>query len=232
MFVAWLVAGRYAAYLPPPSDVLAEAAVLLREPSTYRDIAVSMVRLVVGLGTGFLLAVAVALAMRASPWWERFFGVYVYVAASLPSLAAALFAYMIFGRSELGVYAAVAVIVFPYVVFNLSEGLHGIDRGLSEMASVYRFDRWRRLRHVVLPQLAPELSSALRNSYALAWKLVVVAEVFSQDNGIGYQYRRAYGFFDVDALAAWIAFFLVAVFAVEYGLMRPVDRWMFRWRAW
>lgn len=231
LFLGWVIGHRYTAYLPPPSEVLANAKDLLSTPGTYGHIWDSLRRLLFGLGGGFIAAFAVALLMRSNTWLRRFFEPYVFVTLTIPSLAVALFALMIFGLSEIGVYVSVAIIVFPFVVVSLNDGFANLDANLSDMSRVYRFNWWQRVRHVALPEMSPYLFSALRNSHALAWKIVVIAEVFSQQTGIGSQYKRSYDYFQLSELVVWVVFFLVVVFSVEFGIFRPWERRVFRWRT-
>jgi NitT/TauT family transport system permease protein len=207
-----------------------EATELLREPTTYENVWVSLMRLVLGLGLGYVVAFFVTMAMRLSKWWEAFFSVYVFITLTLPSLAVALFSLMVFGLSEVGVYFAVGVVVFPFVVIGLNNGFKSLDSSLTDMAKVYGFSRWERVRHLALPDMAPHMFSAFRNAHALAWKLVVVTEVFSQQNGIGYQYKKSFDYFELNQLMVWLFFFLIVVFGVEYVILRPLEQRSSRWR--
>jgi ABC-type sugar transport system permease subunit len=49
----------------------------------------------------------------------------------------------------------------PFVALLLLAGLQGIDRSLYEAAAVDGASRWRQLRHVTLPLLAPAMAVAL-----------------------------------------------------------------------
>ncbi len=227
----WFAVHPLTRFLPSPAEVWAEGAILVSQPETYASVLLSLRRLLVGLFVGFSAAFLVALAGRASSWWQRFFSVYVYVAITVPSLAVALFCLMIFGLTEVSVYVSVAFVVFPFVVVSLHEGFESLDARLHDMARVYRLGLVQRLRHVAIPEMAPSLFGALRNAYALGWKIVVVTEVFSaQQNGIGAEYNRAYDFFALDRLVVWVVFFLIVVFGVEFGVFRPWERRVFRWR--
>ena len=229
-FLAWAWGYRYTRYLPAPATVWEEASQLLAQPATYENVFVSLRRLILGLGLGYIAAFFVTIAMRVSKWWEAFFSVYVFVTLTLPSLAVALFSLMIFGLSEMGVYFAVGLVVFPFVVVGLNDGFKTLDAGLTDMAKVYRLSWTDRVRHVAIPEMAPHMFSAFRNAHALAWKLVVVTEVFSQQNGIGYQYKKSFDYFELNQLMVWLFFFLIVVFGVEYGILRPLERRTTRWR--
>lgn len=202
----------------------------LAEGRTYRDLLATARRLALGLGIGYVGAVAVTLLMRRSSHWKLFFAPHVFVLISTPGLAMSLISLMIFGLSEIGIYLAVAGVVFPFVVVSLLEGMEGLDAKLGEMTRVYHFSLWDRIRHQVTPEMAPFMFAAFRNVHALAWKIVVIAELFTQDDGIGWQYKRAFAFFEFERLIVWGGYFVGLVVLVEYGVLRPIERMVFRWR--
>jgi NitT/TauT family transport system permease protein len=211
--------------------VWSEAVTLIAEPSTYQNIFRSLQRLVIGLTAGYTLAFLVALVSRTSSWWQRFFSLPVYLTITTPSLAFALFCLTVFGLTDVSVYVSVAAVIFPFVVVSLTEGFQSLDSRLQDMSRVYRLSATDRLRHVSVPEMSPFMFGALRNAYALAWKIVVVTEVFSaQQVGIGAEYNRAYDFFALDTLVVWVVFFLIVVFGVEFIVFRPWERRVFRWR--
>lgn len=227
----WFVVHPLTRFLPSPQEVWAEGVTLIAQPATYQNIVRSLQRLLIGLSAGYVLAFLVALAGRASNWWRRFFSVPVYVTITTPSLAFALFCLTVFGLTDVSVYVSVAAVIFPFVVVSLHEGFESLDTRLHDMSRVYRLSTSQRLRHVSIPEMAPFLFAALRNAYALGWKIVVVTEVFSaQQVGIGAEYNRAYDFFALDTLVVWVVFFLIVVFGVEFGVFRPWERRVFRWR--
>lgn len=228
--VAWTLLWDQTDFLPSPSSTVAEGVAVVQQPETYANLLDTARRLAFGLGLGFGAAVLVSLIMRQSPWWRRFFAPYVFATISTPSLAIALFALIVFGLAEIGIYLAVAITIFPFAVVSLMEGLDNLDARLGEMASVYRFSWLQRVRNVALPEMSPYLFGAFRNVHALAWKIVVIAEVFSQQTGVGYQYKHAYQFFELQRLLVWAALFISMVVIVEYGILRPLERVTSRWR--
>lgn len=231
LVVLWFLVHPLTRFLPSPQEVWTEGLTLVAQPATYQNILRSLQRLVIGLSAGYILAFFVALAGRASNWWRRFFNVPVYVTITTPSLAFALFSLTVFGLTDLSVYISVAAVIFPFVVVSLHEGFESLDSRLHDMSRVYRLNTSQRLRHVSIPEMAPFLFAALRNAYALGWKIVVVTEVFSaQQVGIGAEYNRAYDFFALDTLVVWVVFFLIVVFGVEFAVFRPWERRVFRWR--
>jgi NitT/TauT family transport system permease protein len=227
----WAWAWNKTDFLPSPSSTFDTAGELLGESGTYMDLLDTARRLFFGLGIGYVSAFFVAMLMRQSKWWKGFFAPHVFILISTPGLAVALVSLMVFGLSEIGVYLAVAGVVFPFVVVSLQEGFENLDARLSDMTKVYRFSSYQRIRHQAIPEMAPYLFAAFRNVHALAWKIVVIAELFSQQSGIGFQYKRAFGFFEFERLVVWAFFFITMVMIVEYALLRPFEAAVFRWRS-
>lgn len=230
MLGAWALWYSKTSFLPSPSAMWNTLRSVLQTQETYSDLLATARRLVIGLVFGYGGGVMLSLIMHYSSWWQRFFTPYVFVLLTTPSLALALFSLTVFGLSETGVYVSVAGIVLPFVVVSMREGLTTLNRGLSQMTTVYAFSRYQRIRHRVLPEIAPHMLAALRNVHALAWKIVVIAELFSQQNGIGAHLERAYKNFDLSVLITWALFLVAMVILFEYGLLRPLERSVFRWR--
>lgn len=228
---AWVIGQRFTPYLPPIKVVSEQFGKLLSNPGDLiRIVATSLRRLIIGIALGYSSAVLVALLMQRNAWWRGFLAPYVLVAVGTPSLVAAFLSVMFFGFSEIGVSAATAVVLFPYVLLSLSEGFGGLDRHLAEVAFVYQLSRRQYYFHVAFPELMPHLYGALRSAHAMGWKIVILTEVFGSGSGIGYQYKRAYDLFDLPLLVTWIIFFLLVVWAVEYGILQPIGSFLFRWR--
>lgn len=231
LLLTWQLLWDATDFLPSPTSTLGEGWALLADPATYDDLTATVRRLIVGLLMGYAAAVIVALLMQISPWWNRFFGPAVYVTITAPSMVVSLLCLMVFGLSEFGVCMSVAIVVFPFVVVSLDEGVKALDPKLTEMSRIYGFSGVQHIRHLALPEMAPYLFSAFRNVHALGWKVVVIAELFSQQIGIGAEYKRAYGFFELERLVVWTLFFVVMITAVEYLILRPFEKRVFRWRA-
>ena len=96
---------------------------------------------------------------------------------NLPALVIIVLAYVWAGLTETAAIAAVALNKLPIATVTVREGARSLDRGLDDMAQVFRMGAWMRMRHVVLPQLAPYLAAAARSGLSLVWKIVLIVEL-------------------------------------------------------
>jgi NitT/TauT family transport system permease protein len=110
------------------------------------------------------------------------------------------------------------------------EGARSLDRQFDEMAQVFRMSAWVRLRHVVMPQLAPYIAAAARSGLSLVWKIVLIVELLGRPNGVGFEIGVAFQLFDVTRILAYALAFVAVMLAIETLLVQPFERHVSRWR--
>lgn len=184
---------------------------------------------------GFVFAVAfggpIGFLMGRSAYWKAFFKDTVMVAGSIPGLAYAVMALVIFGISWWGPILSVALIAMPYIAINVAEGLEGVDRRLIQMSEAYGRGQRDINRHVLLPSILPFVFAGVRVSFAISWKVEQLTEVFGSARGVGFQIRSAFQRFSVTDVLAWTLLFIAFMILVERVILVRLERRMFRWRA-
>lgn len=231
-FVAlWWIGGETMRFVPPVPDVVEAIPSFLTEEGIYADIFPSLIRVVGGLAIAVVLGFWAAYLMAGGGFWGQVTARYVDLTLGLPSTIAALLALFVFKRSELGVYVVVAIASFPFVALVLRQGFLSADKALADMARVYRFGTRRTLRAVSIPHLVPYTLAAVRNEYAHAWRVVVLAELFAVNSGIGWRFAQAFDRFLLVEVALWLLTFMVVLLGTEYLVLRPLERFVLRWRG-
>jgi NitT/TauT family transport system permease protein len=152
------------------------------------------------------------------------------VLLNLPALVIIILAYVWGGLTEIAAILAVAVNKLPNTVVAVREGARALDPGLDEMAQAFALSRWKTLRHIVLPQLAPYLATAARSGLSLIWKIVLVVELLGRPNGVGFEIGIAFQLFDVTRILAYAMAFVAVILAIDTLLVQPLERRASRWR--
>jgi NitT/TauT family transport system permease protein len=199
--------------------------------SVWTDVLATVRRVFGALAVAMAVGFFAAYAMAREGLTGRVVTRYVNLMLGVPSTIAALLALFIFKRSEIGVYVVVAMITFPFVTLTMVQGLKSVDRRLDEMSIVYRFGGFMRIRQVSLPHLVPYTFAALRNEYAHAWKVVVLAELFAVNTGMGARFARAFDRFILVDVMLWLLIFMVVLLGTEYLVLQPFERYVLRWRG-
>lgn len=192
------------------------SATLLRVSAAF------VIAMLIGSCIGILLGMDANINRFVEPW--------LILLLNLPALVIIVLAYIWFGLNEAAAVGAVALNKIPNVVITLREGARSLDPIYAELASVYRFSWWKRLRHVVLPQLQPFFAAATRSGISLIWKIVLVVELLGRSNGVGFQIYLYFQLFDVATILAYTLAFVAVMLAVEYLVLQPIERKSTRWR--
>jgi len=83
---------------------------------------------------------------------------------------------------------------------------------------------------VLLPSIVPYLVSCARLGFSLAWKVIVLVELFGMSDGVGYQLNSEFASQNVAGVLAWTLVFWAVMAVIEFGLMQTLERRLTRWR--
>lgn len=216
--------------LPTPAKVLEALIVAGETGDLVFNLLITLARVAASFGIAMVFGSALGILLGLSPMADRLLGPWVVLFLNLPALVIIILAYVWFGLNETAAIAAVAINKIPNVAVTLREGTVALNRDLAEMASIYRFGRWKTLRHVILPELAPFFAAAARSGLALVWKIVLVVELLGRPNGVGFELQSSFQLFDVATILAYALAFGLIVQAIELGLLQPWERAVNRWR--
>ncbi len=194
------------------------------------QLAVTLARVAVSFVIAMALGTTLGLWMGRSPLIDRLADPWLVALLNLPALVIIVLAYVWAGLTETAAIAAVALNKLPTATVTVREGARSLDRQLDEMAQVFRLSSWDRLRHVLLPQLAPYLAAATRSGLSLVWKIVLIVELLGRPDGVGFEIGTAFQLFDVTRILAYSVAFVLVMLAVETFLVQPIERRVSRWR--
>jgi len=230
LLLAFWIFSLFFEFLPAPWALVGEFPAFFSAPETYQALGITAQRVVLSLAAALVLGFFVAWLMARGGLAGVVTSSYVNALLMIPSAIAALVALFVFRRDPLAVYVVVVLIILPFISITLVEGIRSIDPKIRRMAQVYRFSRWKYLRHVLLPHLVPYAVASLRNENAHAWRVVVLAELFAVNSGMGWQFTRAWDRFLIDEVMLWLFAFVTILLVTEYLVLVPLEKVTQRWR--
>lgn len=226
----WALYLIYPRLLPSPLSTVREAIRLVSDGTFFFHMYQSLRRVFVGAVIAMFFSVGIGIYMGTVAMGERFFQPLIVLGLTIPGLMWALIAVMLFGINEFSPYFAVTVTIFPMLVINIWAGVKSLDKELMDMSHVFHFTKWMKISQVILPQLVPNIFAATRYGLGLAWKVVVVVEMFGTSNGVGYQVMKSYQVFNMEGVIAWTLTFVLAMIVIEYGLINFAEQRLTAWR--
>ena len=218
------------ALLPSPLATFQAGYAELMRGELLFHVAVTLARVAVAFALAMLIGSAIGILRGRSQPLDQIFNGWLVIGLNLPALVTMVLCYMWFGLTEVAAILAVTINKVPTVAAIVREGTKALDRSLFEMTDVFNVRPSRVLTRVILPQLAPSLMAAARAGLALTWKIVLVVELLGRPNGVGFQIRTFFNFFDIASILAYSLAFIAAVIAIETFLLQPIDRRLGRWR--
>lgn len=233
LFLAlWQAAALIAAsrFLPSPVMVAALIVDLTRHGPLLDDFARTLLRALAGFGIAMGLGTVLGYALGRVAVLDRLFGPWVVVGLNLPAIVVAILCFIGLGLSEFALILAVVINKLPLVATTIRLGVRSFAPEYDELAAAFRLRFARRLWRVHLPQLMPFVMTAARTGLALVWKIVLVFEVLGSDGGVGFRVSIYFQYFDMAGILAYASVFVALVMAVEYGVLRPIEGRVVRWR--
>lgn len=216
--------------LPSAAEVLRALVDEARHGALLHHLSITLFRVASSFVLAMSLGIPIGLAMGRWRSVDDVFDSWIVLLLNLPALVVIVLAYVWFGLTEAAAIGAVAVNKLPLVVVTLREGARSLDPDYAGMARAFRIGPWRRLRHILMPQLSPFIIVAARSGLSLIWKIVLVVELLGRSDGIGFQIQLYFQLFDVTHILAYTIAFVAVVQAIEWLVLQPAERHVGRWR--
>jgi sulfonate transport system permease protein len=216
--------------LPAPS-LIVEAGVEVAQNGQLGDaLRVSGIRVVEGLLLGAIVGVVLGTAVGLSRWFEATLDPPMQMVRALPHLGLIPLFIIWFGIGELPKVLLVALGVSVPLYLNTFSAIRQVDPKLFETAAVLGFSFWQRLRIIIVPSAAPQVLVGLRQSLAIAWLTLIVAEQINADKGIGFMINNARDFLRIDIIIFGLTVYALLGIGTD-AIVRALETRALRYRT-
>jgi ABC-type nitrate/sulfonate/bicarbonate transport system permease component len=216
--------------MPYPDRTLTDAWTLVESGVAYIHLRDTLWRTVLGFIGSMTVGIILGVLMGVNNFGQRFFNPWVVVGLSIPAIAWAAVATLIFGFSIISPVSATVLTTYPYIAINVWKGVESLEADLVNMSRAFNVSRARMLWRMIIPSAAPFLFSGFRFGLAISWKIVTIAEIFAGNTGVGYKLMQSYQLYKFEEAWAWAALFMVVILIIEYGLIKPIEKRVFEYR--
>jgi sulfonate transport system permease protein len=215
--------------LPAPSLIFDAGLELLRNGELADALAISGTRVVQGLVLGGLIGVAFGALVGLSKLAEATVDPPLQMLRALPHLGLIPLFILWFGIGETPKILLVALgVAFP-LYLNTFSAIRQIARDFLDTAVVLGFSWRQRFNTIILPSIAPQLLVGLRQSLAIAWLSLIVAEQINAESGLGYIINNARDFLRVDTIIFGLVVYALMGIGTD-GIVRILEKRALRYR--
>jgi len=163
-------------------------------------------------------------------WFEATIDPPMQMVRTLPHLGLIPLFIIWFGIGELPKVLLVALgVSFPLYLSTFS-AIRQVDPKLFETAQVLGFSFWQRFRSIIVPSAAPQVLVGVRQSPAIAWLTLIVAEQINADKGIGFLIMNARDFLRIDIIIFGLIVYALLGIGTD-AIVRVLERRALRYRA-
>jgi len=196
-------------FVPPLSDVIAEAARIWHISHLAFHTAITFAEVIAGFILGSLLGAAIGYLLGLSPTAELALSPYILALQIAPKVAfAPLFilwmGYTIYPK----ILVAVLIVFFPVLV-NVLTAVRTVDPDLINLARAFKATRAQIFWRIEFPASLPAMFAGLRIGSTLAVVGVVVGELVGGNQGLGY--LLSFGEGQGDTPMVFVAIFMLTL---------------------
>lgn len=225
----WIVsAGSTSFYWPSLSSILDLFAELWFFDHLREDALPSVIRLVVGFGVGFVVALGLGLVLGSVPALEDATRPIVEFMRALPSVALLPVMMLLLGTDDDMKVATIAFVSIWPILLNTVEGVRAVDPVLHQVAASYRLSTWHRIRFLVVPAAMPQVFAGARVALSMSVVAMVLTEMVGSPGGLGYFVLNSQRTFDI--VAMWTG--LIVLGLIGYAANKAfglVEAWVLAW---
>lgn len=205
---------------PPVSEILRVFVARLLDGYLLTNMALSLMRAVLGLTLGVLLGVTLGLAMARLRLINWAFDLLVAVGFPMPKVALIPLFLVWFGIGhQAKIYLVAYACVFPMIISTYNGAL-AVPNSLLWSARSLGTSEGRLLTKIIFPASLPYIFSGLRVAVPTALIIVLLSEMVAGGGGLGFVLKYAIGFFETPTEFAALFMTILIGYALDRAVLR------------
>jgi ABC-type nitrate/sulfonate/bicarbonate transport system permease component len=166
------------------------------------DIQASLSRTLGGFAIAMALGVPLGIMMGRFRRWDDFWGLLISFSNPIPKIALVPLFMLWLGIGEISKVAVVAAGAFFPALISTYNGVRGVNPILVWRAQTLGASQAEILHKVILPAALPSIFVGARLAMALAWVILIAAEMVAARSGLGFRILYGQQMFETDVVFA------------------------------
>ena len=220
-FICALLFDKNNAIFPNPLITFQRFGEIIVDEQTYISLGYTFLRMIIGFIISFLLALIVGMLAGNHEKLYQFLKPLMVVLKSVPTVAF-IFVFIVMSNARDAPIYVVLVICFPILYEAIVGGFQNIDKDVLDASKVDGASYLKEAAFIKLPLAVPYIIVGIVSSFALSFKIAIMAEVItgSTKNGLGSSINYAYSQAEMPNVFAYSL--LVIIFMLLVTLLEEV----------
>ncbi len=216
--------------LPSPKEVFITIMTLFEDENFLTDLTLTVHRGIMGFGVSLALGTTLGLLAGYFITASVMSRPIVTILVGIPPIAWIVLAMIWFGFGDMTVMFTVVVASFPIIFVGALQGSRTLEGDLKEMMDSFGLGFWQKCKDLYFPHLFSYLFPSWVSALGMAWKIVIMAELLSANDGIGASLAVARSHLDTPTALALVSVMIGVLLVVEYIILEPIKKEVESWR--
>ncbi len=233
-FCTWQLLSTYVFnpfLIPPPLEVFRTAIPMLASGEIASDVAISMVRVMVGFTTGSLTGVVIGVLLGRVRLLHDLLDPIIELLRYLSPTAMIPIAVIWFGIGEMSKYFLIFWGTFFIVLINTTAGVWRAPVTRQRAAACLGASRLQIFVLVVVPSAVPYIVTGMRVAMASSFMSIIPAEILAANSGIGYLLQQSSLLLQTNRIFVALLTICVLGFVVDRIFRLVVDKVLARYMS-
>ncbi|MCD4758396.1 MAG: ABC transporter permease subunit [Arcobacteraceae bacterium] len=216
--------------LPSPKEVLLTVFSLFEQQEFIENLLLTIKRGIMGFGIslaigtffGLIAGYFITASVMSRP--------IVTILVGIPPIAWIVLAMIWFGFGDMTVMFTVVIASFPIVFVGALQGSRTLEGDFKEMMDSFHLSFWQKCKDLYFPHLFSYLFPSWVSALGMSWKIVIMAELLSANDGIGASLAVARSHLDTPTALALVMTMVGVLLFVEYIILEPIKKEVESWR--
>ncbi len=216
--------------LPSPLAVFGEIVNLFTQESFLNDLNLTVQRGFLGFGISVVIGTLLGLIGGRFITASIMSRPIVTILVGIPPIAWIVLAMIWFGFGDTTVVFTVVIASFPIIFVGALQGSRTIEGDLLDMMDSFHIGFFQKLRDLYFPHLFSYVFPSWVGALGMSWKIVIMAELLSSNDGIGAALAVARSQLETTTALALVSVMIGVLLFVEYIVLEPIKKEVESWR--
>lgn len=179
-----LVIGEETLIFPRPLATIKYAFQLLKRAYIYQCLAATMKRMLIGFVLAFTIAFVCGLLAGQWAWIQKIMRPLVTACKAVPT-ACLIFLFLVLLGAKNAAIGVVVLVSWPILYESIVGGMQSTSHELIQAARIDGGNAWKIMTRIRLPLSLPYLMVGIASSFALSFKIEIMAEILTGNTRLG-----------------------------------------------
>lgn len=216
--------------LPSPFEVLQSVGSLVNERGLFAAIGASLFRVLNGFALAVLVAVPLGIFAASQRWLLAFLLPMIVGLRNIPVAALIPITLLWFGIGEQQKVMFIFIASFPFIFSDSCTAVLNVPERYVDTARTLGASDTQIISKVLVPLAFPDIFSALRALFGLAFGYIMLAEVINTQSGLGALINVSQRLGKTEHVYLTLLVIGVLAFLIDWGLGQ-LERLLFRYKT-